>query len=204
VTVDGEPAQERLLHAETLREETAVKIGVIGGGSVGGGLATFWRDAGHDVQVSTRDTVAETAAHGEVVLLAVPAKAVDEALAAAGSLDGKVLIDATNDVGRERESQAAHVAALAPGAKLVKAFNAAFASLYDDVARTVRPPELVFCGDDAAAKETVAALIRDAHYEPVDVGGLEWAPAIESFARMIIHLAYGQGRGPFVYRFVQP
>ena len=182
-----------------------MKIGVIGGGNVGSGLARFWQEAGHEVQVSTRDTVAETAAFGDVVVLAVPAGAVDDALGSAGSLDGKVLIDATNDLSeRPRESQAAHVAELAPGAKVVKAFNTAFAALYDRVEKAETPPELVFCGDDAGAKETVAQLVRDAHYEPVDAGGLELAPAVEALGRLNVQIAFGQGRGPYVYRFVQP
>jgi predicted dinucleotide-binding enzyme len=65
-----------------------MKIGVIGSGNVGGALATLWREAGHDVRAGGRTSVAEVAAHGEVVLLAVPADAVDSALQAAGSLDG--------------------------------------------------------------------------------------------------------------------
>ena len=75
-----------------------MKIGAIGAGNVGGTLAKLWREAGHDVRAGGRDSVAEVAAHGELVLLAVPAGAVDSALDAAGSLDGKVLIDATNDL----------------------------------------------------------------------------------------------------------
>jgi predicted dinucleotide-binding enzyme len=181
-----------------------VKIGVIGGGNVGGGLAKLWEQAGHEVRVSDRESVAETADFGDVVLLAVPAGAVDDALGQAGSLEGKVLIDATNDIGGERRSQAAHVAELAPGARVVKAFNAVFAALYDQVARMDRRPELVFCGDDAEAKEQVAQLVRDANFEPVDVGGLDQAPNVEGFARTNISIAYGQGRGPFVWLFEKP
>jgi predicted dinucleotide-binding enzyme len=181
-----------------------MKIGVIGGGNVGGGLARLWEQAGHDVQVSKRGSVAETAAHGEVVLLAVPAMAVDDAIREAGSLEGKVLIDATNDIGRERESQAGHIAELAAGAKVVKAFNAVFAAIYDEIAKLDTPPELAFCGDDAGAKEQVAELIRDANFEPLDVGGLEQAANVEGFARMNIAIAYGQGRGPFVWRLETP
>jgi predicted dinucleotide-binding enzyme len=60
---------------------------------------------------------------------------------------------------------------------------------------------MVFCGDDASAKDVVATLIRDAGFEPVDAGGLDSAAAIEAFARLVIGIAYRQGRGPFVYRF---
>ena len=61
-----------------------MRIGSIGVGNVGGTLARLWRQAGQDVSAGGRGV----AAHGEVVLLAVPADGVDAALRAAGSLDG--------------------------------------------------------------------------------------------------------------------
>jgi 8-hydroxy-5-deazaflavin:NADPH oxidoreductase len=114
-----------------------MKIAVLGGGKVGGGLARLWERAGHDVRASSRDTVAETAAFGEVVVLAVPATAVEEVLGSAGSLDGKVLVDATNVFG-EGAATNADVVRLAPGARVVKAFNTLFAPLHEPVAAVPR------------------------------------------------------------------
>lgn len=180
-----------------------MRIGVIGGGRVGGGLARIWERAGHDVRVATRADVAETAAFGEVVVLAVPAGEVRDALGAAGRLEGRVLLDATNDLSG-RGSGTEGVAELAPAARVVKGFNTVFAALYDDVLAAERPPSLVLCGDDAAAKEAVSTLARDAGYEPVDVGGLSEAGLLDALARLVTGLAYRQGRGPFVYRFEAP
>jgi predicted dinucleotide-binding enzyme len=64
-----------------------------------------------------------------------------------------------------------------------------------------RRASLVFCGDDESAKAVVARLIEDAGFEPVDAGALEQAPDVEALARLVIGIAYRQGRGPFVYRF---
>ncbi len=61
-----------------------MKIGVLGGGRVGGALAHAWQAAGHTVTVSTRETIAETVAGADVVLLAVPCLAAAEVLGAAG------------------------------------------------------------------------------------------------------------------------
>jgi len=146
-----------------------MRIGVIGGGRVGGALAERWRAAGHDVRVSTRDTIPQTAAGSGVVLLAVPAAAAKEALAAAGPLAGTILVDATNNLSGGPD--AAEMAALVPEARVVKAFNTVFAQYYDGPPREPRP-SMVYCGDDAEAKAAVAALIRDAGFEPVDAGGL--------------------------------
>jgi len=175
-----------------------MRIGVIGGGRVGSALAATWQEHGHDVAVSTRTTVAETAAASEVVVLATPASAAADVLAQAGSLEGKVLLDATNNL--SGGPAGLEIAALAPGASYVKAFNTVFATFMH--ATPPDPPAShVYCGDDATAKATVAQLIEDAGFEPIDVGGADQTPLLEAFARVVIGLAYRQGRGPFVYRF---
>ena len=66
---------------------------------------------------------------------------------------------------------------------------------------TSPPASLVYCGDDADAKAIVGELIGDVGLEPVDAGGSEVTPLVEAFAKLIIGIAYAQGRGPFVYRF---
>ena len=65
------------------------------------------------------------------MLLAVGAEAVEDVLQAAGPLDRKVLIEATNDIDAKFGSLAGRVAELAPGAKVVKAFNATFAPVLE-------------------------------------------------------------------------
>jgi predicted dinucleotide-binding enzyme len=175
-----------------------MRIAVLGGGRVGGALAATWRERGHDVAVSTRDTVAQTAAGAEVVVLAVPAAAAPDVLDAAGDLDGRVLVDATNNL--SGGPSGSEIAALARGARVVKAFNTVFSTFMHDTP-PARRASLVFCGDDEAAKAVVAGLIEDAGFEPVDAGALDQAPDVEALARLVIGIAYRQGRGPFVYRF---
>jgi predicted dinucleotide-binding enzyme len=173
-------------------------IAVLGGGRVGSALAETWRERGHEVIVSTRDTIAETAAAGEVVVLALPAAAVPEALKTAGSLDRKILLDATNNL--SGGPSGLEIAALAPDARFVKAFNTVFATFMHDTPPAT-PASLVYCGDDAEAKAVVASLIEDVGFEPVDVGSADQTPFVEALAWMVIGLAYRRGRGPFVYRF---
>ena len=175
-----------------------MRIGIIGGGRVGSALAATWRERGHDVTVSTRDTVAETAAAGDVVVIALPAAAVADALPEAGSLEGKVVVDATNNL--SGGPSGLEIAELAPGARYVKAFNTVFSTFMHDTPPSP-PATLVHCGDDEDAKATVATLISDLGFEPVDAGGAEVTPVVEAFAKLVIGLAYARGRGPFVYRF---
>ena len=175
-----------------------MRIGVLGGGRVGSALVATWVAKGHDVAVSTRDTVAETAAGADAILLSVPAAAAPEVIRAAGDLSGVVLIDATNNLSGGPDGL--ELASLARGARVVKAFNTVFATFMHDTPPT-RPAALVYCGDDTDAKAVAARLIEEAGFEPVDAGGSELTPQLEAFARLVIGIAYRQGRGPFVYRF---
>ncbi len=177
-----------------------MKIGVIGGGRVGGALAARWQAAGHEVALSTRETVAETAAGKDVLLFAVPATVAKEALAAAAPPAGTILVDATNNLSGGPDGLT--LAAGAEGARYVKAFNTVFAQFFS--APPLPPASLVYCGDDGEAKEVAASLIRDAGFEPVDAGGSEVTPLVEAFAKLVIGIAYRQGRGPFTYRFDAP
>ncbi len=174
-----------------------MKIGVIGGGRVGSSLAASWAAKEHEVRVSTRETVAETAAEAEVVVLSLPAAAVAGALEQIGSLDGRVLLDATNNL--SGGPTGLEIAGLAPGAAYAKAFNTVFSTFMHDT-----PPEsraaCLYCGDEEA-KPAIAQLVSDAGFEPVDVGGADATPLLESFARIVLAVGYTQGRGPFVYRF---
>jgi hypothetical protein len=174
-----------------------MKIGILGGGRVGGALAERWRSAGHDVTISTRETIGEAASGADVVLLAVPCTAAADVLAAAGPLEGVVLVDATNNLSGGPDGAA--IAALAPAAHVVKAFNTVFAPFFADPPSP--PASLVLSGDDADAKELVSGLVRDIGFEPVDAGGSDATPHVEAFAKLVIGIAFRQGRGPFTYRF---
>jgi hypothetical protein len=175
-----------------------MRIAILGGGRVGSALAATWTERGHEVVVSRRDTLAATAEAGDVVVLALPARAVAEVLAEAGPLDGKILIDATNNV--SGGPGGLEIAALAPGARYVKAFNTVFSTFMHDTPPE-RPASLVLCGDDEEAKQVASTLVADLGFEPVDAGGSEATPLVEALAHLVIGLAYGQGRGAFVYRF---
>lgn len=169
-----------------------MKIGVLGGGRVGSALAATWSEHGHDVVISSRDTIAETVSGSDVIVLAVPASAAQEVLAAASLPDGQIVIDATNNL--SGGPTGTEIAAMAPSARFVKAFNSVFSTFMHD-SRPSPPAALVYSGDDAEAKETAAQLIADVGFEPVDAGGSADTPLVEAFAKLVIGIAYRQGRG---------
>jgi predicted dinucleotide-binding enzyme len=118
----------------------------------------------------------------------VPWRLIDEVLEQAGSLDGRIVIDTTNQFGSNGLETLPTTAAelnqrRMPGARLVKAFNTLTSAFQASEAGRPDPDQRVvifMCGDDAQAKETVAGLIRDAGFEPADVGGLADAAVMEA------------------------
>ena len=179
-----------------------MNITVIGRGTVGGGLAQRWRAAGHDVDELGRD--GGDASGADVVLLAVPSGSIADALASVGGVEGKVVIDATNAFrGRDEqhESLAHQVKSLTNG-PVAKSFNLNFAAIYDELdGQRVRPSNL-YCADDDARTVT-EELIRDAGYDPVNLGGLEHARAMEDSLGLLF-AASQAGLGPFFYRWAKP
>jgi predicted dinucleotide-binding enzyme len=196
-------------------------IGIIGSGSVGGTLGTRWARAGHGVTFSSRkpeskemrelvETAGPNARAGavadavqaDIILLATPWPNTEEALRSAGSLSGKILIDATNpllgldalDVGNTN-SGGEQVAQWARGAKVVKAFNTVGNNVMGNPAFGDLRPVLFYCGDDQAAKQTVRALISELGFEAADAGPLSQARVLEPFALLWISLAFKEGWG---------
>jgi hypothetical protein len=204
-----------------------MKIGIIGSGSVGGTLGRVLARKGHDIMFGVRDpqspkvqsvieategkakadSVAAAAAYGEVVILATPWTATQAAIAQAGNLNGKIVIDCTNPIalGLEGLSQglvighttsaAEEVAQWATGARVVKAFNNIGAENYEDITFRSQPATGFICGDDQAAKDVVATLGRDIGFEVVDVGELSKARLLEPLGMLWIHLAIFKGMG---------
>jgi 8-hydroxy-5-deazaflavin:NADPH oxidoreductase len=167
----------------------AVQIAILGAGQVGSTLGRLWHAAGHDVTFAARHatrpralaaelrerahaaSVADAVAGAEVVLVAVPGPAVTDALQAAGPLDGRVMIDAANSYGQQQVTLRSLADAF-PQARWVRAFNSLPVSIMaDDNHRT--PPWVLFLSGDEEAKPVAAQLIRDAGFDPADLGGID-------------------------------
>ncbi|HSQ04529.1 MAG TPA: NADPH-dependent F420 reductase [Burkholderiales bacterium] len=179
-----------------------LKIGTIGSGHIGSTLGTLWVKTGHPVMFSSRKpeelrslvdslgslaragTVEEAIAFADVVLLAVPYRAMPQI----GKDFGKALatkalvLDATNPiVARDGEiatwarGKGAGLASaeLLPGARIVRAFNAiGYARLPDAQKRQGERTGMPMAGDDAKAIALASTLVREIGFEPVVVGPL--------------------------------
>jgi predicted dinucleotide-binding enzyme len=204
-----------------LLEKHIMRIGILGTGRMGSTLGRLWVQVGHQVcfgsrtpqkaqllaesigPTSTGGSYADAAAFGDVVLLATRWAGVPEALQAAGALTDKVLIDCTLPiVNREKAidgntSGAEEIAHLAPGAKVVKAFNTIHYEHFG-AARFETPITAFYCGDDPAAKAITAELAADLGVEPMDAGPLFLAGFLEDMGLLYIYLSFAQGYGPTI------
>jgi predicted dinucleotide-binding enzyme len=144
-------------------------------------------------------SVSQAVRRAEAIVLAVPFDAVDDALAAAGDLSGRLLIDVTNplrmgaaglelSIGFDR-SAGEHVASLAPGAAVFKTLNQVGFEVMANAAGYPVPPVMFVAGDDAARKPVVISLVSDLGFHAVDAGGLRVARLLEPFGMLWIHMA---------------
>ena len=188
-----------------------MKIGVIGSGVVGKTLAAGFLKHGHAVTIGTREAgklkdwaaqhkgakvagFAETAAFGEVVVLAVAGGVALDALRQIGAanIDGKPVIDATNPIGGGppvhgvlsyfttlSDSLMERLQKAYPQAHFVKAFNSVGAGQMVDPSFAGGVPTMFICGDNEGAKKTVGKLVEDFGWEVADMGAVEAARAIE-------------------------
>jgi 8-hydroxy-5-deazaflavin:NADPH oxidoreductase len=188
------------------QEVAKVKIGIIGAGRIGGGVARQLARAGHEVMLSfsrhraaldglaaqigpsaSRGSPADAVAFGEVVVISVPWNVLPQALEQAGSLDGKIVIDTTNQFGgpplpAEGQTAAQFNAGRMPGARYTKSFNTLTSAFQAEAAGRHGEERVVqwLCGDDPGAKEVVAGLIEDAGFTPVDLGGTTGCAVMEA------------------------
>jgi predicted dinucleotide-binding enzyme len=182
-----------------------MRIGIVGAGRIGGNCAVQFAKGGHEVKLSSRSpekleplaaeigdaasvgTPAEAAEFGEVVVFAVPWDGFDDAISSAGSLDGKIVIDTTNQYGSSEmpadgQTAASFHAARVDGALYTKSFNTLTSAFQAEAAFRPEDERIVqwVCGDDVVAKQVVMGLIADAGYAPVDLGRNEDAAVMEA------------------------
>jgi predicted dinucleotide-binding enzyme len=182
-----------------------MRIGIVGAGRIGGNCARQFAKGGHEVMLSSRNpqrleplaaeigeaaslgTPAEAAQFGEVVVFAVPWDGFDDAVASTVKLEGKIVIDTTNQYGNsempaEGQTAASFHAERVGGASYTKSFNTLTSSFQAEAAGRPEADRVVqwVSGDDVVAKQAVMGLIADAGYAPVDLGRNEDAAVMEA------------------------
>ncbi len=199
-----------------------MKIGILGTGNLGEALTKALSRKAYHVMLGSREsakaieiaggidhyakgaTIANTIHYGEIIILAVPYKSIEEILRNTDNFRGKIVIDATNPLVFEgmpdlafghSTSAAEQIAKMLPEVKVVKAFNTAFTETYTYSSFGPNDASMFYCGDDEDAKQVVKKIISDIDLDPVDCGPLSSARMLESLAALLIRLGVNMGLG---------
>lgn len=175
-----------------------MRIGIIGAGRIGGNVARQLARAGHEPKLSfARDqdklrslavelgegvelgTPREAAEFGDVVVVSVPWDALPEALEQTGSLEGRIVVDTTNQFGSgpkpaEGQTAAAFNAARMPGARYTKSFNSLTSAFQEETAD--RQATSGSCSGSAATARTRNASSRASSRMPATCRSTSAAP----------------------------
>jgi predicted dinucleotide-binding enzyme len=188
-------------------------ISIIGSGGMAAAIGSLAAEAGHTVEVMSRDAakaraLAEQAGGGaktfgdapagDFVILAVPCSAVLDVVKQYGEeLAGKLLVDITNPINSDFTGfltpddsfGAQEIAKAAPAdADVVKAFNTQYTHVLAAGPVEGHPLDVFLAGDDAQAKARVSAFIESLGLRPMDTGQLPMAQTLERFALLSLGL----------------
>ena len=206
-----------------------MKLAFIGIGNVGFAIASHLQQKGHEIIVAGNNPDSESVKKAlaeypgfnlqnvqaavdaaDLVFLATPFKANADALEGI-AFHGKTLVDCTNPVGpgishglKSERSGSELVQELAPDAKVVKAFSIYGFETFADSAfpgYDVQPAMLI-AGDDAAAKQQVAAIVTEMGFEAVDTGALSQALHLEHMTLLWVKMVRAGGAKHFAWAFL--
>ncbi len=207
-------------------------IAILGTGRVGSALGSRWAQKGHRIFYGAREpeseevqklvdrsgpqaaamSVREAAAVGEIIVLAIPWDVTQQVIESLGPLEGKILVDCINPLTSDLKglqlgfstSAAEQVAAWAPAAKVVKAFNTVSDGTMVNPSYHGQPATMFYCGDDEQAKAVIRQLTEDLELEPVDAGPLTNARHLEPLAMLYVYLAiFGGWGGDCAFKIVK-
>jgi 8-hydroxy-5-deazaflavin:NADPH oxidoreductase len=203
-----------------------MKITIIGTGNMARGIGSRVLAGGNELTVVGKDQAAADAVatdldgsvktavtgdqlEGDVIVLAVyypDARAAVERYA--DQLAGKVVVDITNPVNENVDglvvpadgSATEELAAVAPDARFVKAFNTTFAGTLNAGGVSGQTLDVLIAGDDEEAKDKVAKVVRDGGLNPIDVGPQKRARELEGLGllHMGVQNTLGTGYGSAV------
>jgi predicted dinucleotide-binding enzyme len=189
-----------------------MKIGILGSGDVGKALANGFIKHGYEAMIGTRSpeklsawkektgkngrvgSFAETAAFGDIIVLAAKGTTAKETLKMAGiaNLNGKTIIDTTNPIAETppdhgvlkyfttlENSLMEQLQAAFPEAHFVKAFSIVGNAFMVNPDFGGIKPTMFICGNEANAKKEVSKILDLFGFEVEDMGGVEAARAIE-------------------------
>lgn len=198
-----------------------MRIAIIGTGNVGGAIARGLRGKGHDLILGARDPggaqalatatgarvalPADAAQQADIVVLALPWGAAEDAVKGLGDMAGQTVVDCMNPIGRtaagmgltvgHTTSGGEVVQGWLPRAQVVKTLNQVGAEIMADTARLPHRPVMFMAGNDTDAKGKVGLMLTDLGFQALDAGDITRARLLEPFGMVWINQALMRGKG---------
>jgi len=212
------------------------KVGILGSGTVAQALGRGFIKHGVSVMLGTRDagklnewkkesgekaavgSVAEAAAFGELVVLAVKGAVAEKVVSAAGAsnLNGKTILDATNPIAEAapvngviqyftgpNESLMEKLQKQIPGARFVKCFSSVGSALMVNPDFGGIKPTMFICGNDERARKQATEILTAFGWEIEDMGMAEGARAIEPLAMLWCIPGFRQNRWTHAFKVLK-
>ena len=193
-----------------------LRIAVLGAGNIGGTLGRKWAVAGHKIFFGVNNPDGERAqglraelgskvtigsatdalADSDVVVMALPGKAMDEMIIThAAQLDGEIIIDTANRLGGGPMNSFATFQTHTPHARIFRAFNTLgwenFANpVFDGI-----QADLFYCGPDGDAREVAEQMIADVGLRPILLGDVDQVSLVDAVGSLWFALVFRQGKG---------
>ncbi len=214
-----------------------MKIGIFGSGMVGKAIGGKLASLGHDVVLTSRHpeklqdwlgtvgghirvgSIAEAAAHGEILFNATNGKNSIEALSNAGiaNLKGKILIDISNPLVysagtppsffvANTDSLGEQIQRTFPQVKVIKTLNTVSAALMANPRQLADGDHAIFVsGNDVQAKAKVVEILTDwfGWKQVIDLGDITTARAAEMYLSIWMRIRGTLGTALFNVKIVQ-
>jgi 8-hydroxy-5-deazaflavin:NADPH oxidoreductase len=195
-----------------------MKIAIIGSGKIGSTLAIGLANAGHQINIGTRQldkdtlkqlaesnkditiySILEAVKLSEVIIISVPFIAVPETAILLGNTEGKIIIETTNAFGKKLENHSSGTTAIKSitgNEDVVKCFSCIG---FEDLANPsfkYNTADMFVGGNSANAKLIAKDLSKDLGFAHCyDLGGDESLPILENLAQTWGALAFKTGLG---------
>jgi predicted dinucleotide-binding enzyme len=190
-----------------------MKIAILGAGNIGGTLGGKWVKAGHTVCFGVRDPhspktlaaleqtqgakvldVSTAIRESDVILFAVPWKTVPQiAQAYAADLNGKLLIDATNNFGGPVINNLSVLRDAAPEAKIYRAFNSLGWEVFANPVIDGQTADMFYSGPDGETKALIQKLIEEIGLPPIWVGENDRVHLVDNMGALWVNMVFQHG-----------
>jgi hypothetical protein len=193
-----------------------MNISMLGAKVIGSTLARKWVAAGHRIKFGVRNvsspdvqslvqelgdratagSIQDAIALGQVVVFAIPGHAMEETIRAhAHLLNGRIVIDASNNAGGPVMNSTGAITRHAPEAKVFRAFNSLGWENFENPRFGETVADLFYCGAADDSRSVVEKLIEDVGLRPIRLGDLDKVHLVDAVAAIWFALAFGQTMG---------